>query len=112
MFKLIILALGFVLGGATGLWLSVNKPELAAKLFQKQNELIEEGKRQAIEEIKTRLDQIVAREEAKPKPPGNAIMGMVAGMAGSEPSAGKKEIKTLAADLDKELAALGGPSKK
>ncbi|QOV89654.1 hypothetical protein [Humisphaera borealis] len=111
MFKLIILAFGFVLGGGTGLWLSVNQPELAAKLFQKQNELIEEGKRQAIEEIKTRLDQIVAKEEAKPKPPGNTIMGVVAGMSGASPE-GKTEIKSLQADLGKQLTDLGGPSKK
>ena len=106
MFKLIILAVGFVLGGGTGLWISATQPELAAKLFKQQNDLIEQGKRQAIEEIKARLDQIVAKEEAAPqKSTGTQILGIMAG--GSTPaSTEKKEIKALAADLDKELAAL------
>lgn len=109
MFKLIILAIGFVLGGGTGLWLSVNKPELAAKLFQKQNELIEQGKREAIEEIKQRLDQIVAKQEATPAGPAGAILGFTGTGSGNT---AKTELKQLTADLDKELTSLGGPTKK
>lgn len=108
MFKLIILAVGFVLGGGTGLWLSAAQPELAAKLLNKQNELIEEGKRQAMEEIKTRLDQIVAKSDAAAtqKSTGTQILGIVASGGAAPESTSKKEVKALAAELDTKLTEL------
>jgi len=103
MFKLIFLVVGFVLGGAAGIWFSVSNPELASKVAAKQDDLIAEGKRQAIEEIKKRLDQIVAKEEAPAAKPG--IAGFIPG-ASSGGSSDTQELKALSAELGTKLNKL------
>lgn len=101
MFKFIFLIIGFVLGGAFGIWFSVANPDLASKVAAKQDDLIAEGKRQAIEEIKKKLDQIVAKEEAPAAKPGG-IAGFIPG-ASAAPSSDIAELKALSAELGTKL---------
>ena len=72
--KLIVLLVGLVLGAAGGIFFSANYPEYAAKLAAKENDLIAEGKRQAMEQIKAKLDGILSQQDATPvKTPGSSM---------------------------------------
>jgi hypothetical protein len=110
--KMIILVVGLVLGAGGGILYSVNYPEQAAKIAGKENDLIAEGKRQALEAVKQKLDSILSDQSSQPvnvaRAPGASFAsGSGATVAPSDQSA---KLKSLRDDVTAQINQI--PAKK
>lgn len=109
--KSIILIVGLVLGAGGGVLYSVNYPEQAAKIAGKENDLIAEGKRQALEAVKQKLDTILSDQASQPvnvaRTPGSGFAA--SGSTASVPPTNDK-LKALRDDVSSQLSQI--PAKK
>jgi hypothetical protein len=112
--KLIILVLGLVLGAAGGIFYAVQCPEQAAKIAGKENDLIAQGKREALEAMKQKLDSILS-DQSQPAStgtghtPGSSFASGGISMPSSSSDQSAK-IKSLRDDVTAQLNQI--PAKK
>src|SRR3954462_14642116 len=111
--KLIILILGLVLGAAGGIFYAVQCPEQAAKIAGKENDLIAQGKREALEAVKQKLDSMLS-DQSQPASTGTGHTpgsGFAAsGIATGSSSDQATKIKSLRDDVTAQLNQI--PAKK
>jgi hypothetical protein len=108
--KLIMLILGAALGFGGGVWYGVHHPKEAADLAAKQEEWINQGKMQATQAVKERLDKILDKQKTAPAAGlsftgGSSLLGSSGGTAADE-------LKQLRDEQDKNLKEMAAKAKK
>jgi hypothetical protein len=96
--KLITLILGLALGFGGGIWYGVQHPEWAKDFAAKEAEWVRQGKEQAFEFVKSKLDTKLAQEQTPSTPGGRSF-------AGNTASAGTSTdvLKSLKGDVEAQL---------
>ena len=106
--KLLFLILGLAVGFGGGVWWGVRNPAQAADLAAKQEQWVLEGKIQATEAIKAKLDRLIAREKADTAKRTGGGSGFVSGRTGAAASGDgpDPELLSLREESDRQLAEL------
>src|SRR5688572_23554307 len=97
MIKLIVLALGLVVGFGAGVYWGVHHPVEAQKLAAEEERRVLEAKKQVAEAFKKRLDGIIS---SSPKP-GTSDASFLPSATGSPPSDAK--LLDLRRDTEREI---------
>ncbi|MDB5295198.1 MAG: hypothetical protein JWO31_1181 [Phycisphaerales bacterium] len=101
--KLIFLILGLGVGFFGGIYYGINHPKEAADLNAKQQEWVRQGKEQALQQVKDKLDGILNQQ----KPAAPAAPGFARSFAGGTGSGGgvsqTDALAALKGDVESQL---------